>query len=117
MGILDELKKINKYRNQYITIDDHTFPSKKEANRYSELKILERVGKISKLELQPSFDICPQVKWNGRTLRKRVYIADFMYIENGKKVVEDAKGVITKIYSLKRSLFLSQYPEFDFREV
>lgn len=109
--------KKNKYRNKNITIDGHTFPSLKEANRYCELKILLKAGEISDLTLQPSFDICPQVKWNGRTLRKRIYIADFMYIENGKKVVEDSKGAITKIYSLKRSLFLSHYPEYNFREV
>ena len=109
-------KKQNKYRNKNITIDGHTFPSIKEANRYCELKILEKAGEIVDLELQPSFEICPQVKWNGKTLRKRVYISDFMYTENGKKVVEDSKGFRNKTYLLKRSLFLSQYPQYLFKE-
>lgn len=109
--------KQNKYRNQNITIDRHTFPSMKEANRYCELKILEKAGKISKLKLQPVFIICPSVVFNGRKLAARKYIADFMYTENGKKIVEDVKGKLTQTYVLKRSLFLSQYPEYDFREV
>jgi len=111
---------MNKYRNKNITIDGHTFPSIKEANRYCELKILEKAGEIVDLILQPSFVICPAVEWNGRKLRARKYIADFQYSIGGLKslkIVEDAKGMRTAMYILKRSLFLSQYPEYDFREV
>ena len=118
MNILDQIiiKKPNKYRNKKITIDGIKFDSIKEGNRWCELKILEKAGEISEIVLQPSFDICPQVRWNGKTLRKRVYVSDFMYTENGKKVVEDSKGYRNKIYLLKRSLFLSQYPQYVFRE-
>ena len=112
---------MNKYRNQKITIDGHTFDSMKEANRYCELKILVKAGEIVDLILQPSFVICPAVRWNGKKLRARKYIADFKYTEKSrivcKFVVEDVKGMRTAMYILKRSLFLSQYPEFDFREV
>jgi len=120
MGIIDELEKTNKYRNKNITIDRHTFPSMKEANRYCELKILVKAGEISDLILQPSFIICPSVVWNGKKLAARKYIADFQYSIGGLKslkIVEDVKGMRTAVYILKRSLFLLQYPEYDFREV
>ena len=113
-------KKQNKYRNKKITIDGHTFPSIKEGNRYCELKILLKAGEISELILQPSFIICPSVVWNGRKICTKKYIADFQYCVDGLKslkVVEDVKGKRTVVYMLKRSLFLSQYPEYDFREV
>lgn len=112
--------KKRKYRNKKITIDGHTFPSIKEGNRYCELKILLKAGEISELILQPSFIICPAVIWNGKKLSTRKYIADFQYCVDGLKslkVIEDVKGKRTAVYMLKRSLFLSQYPEYDFREV
>ena len=43
----------------------------------------------------------------GKVLeRATYYVADFVYEENGKKVVEDTKGVKTKDYILKRKLML-----------
>ena len=45
------------------------------------------------------------------------YIADFVYIENGKTIVEDAKGFKTEKYIIKRKLFKYKYPECEFREV
>lgn len=41
-----------KYKNKKITLDGITFDSRKEANRYRELKLLERAGEIHTLELQ-----------------------------------------------------------------
>jgi len=110
-------EKKSKYNNIKTVVDNTKFDSKKEANYYSELKIMENVGLITDLVLQPKFEICPSVKWNGKKLAARRYIADFMYIENGKKIVVDVKGVRTSVYSLKRSLFLTQYPEYKFKEV
>lgn len=109
----------NKYRNKKTEIDGIVFDSKAEAVRYRELKLLELTGEIVHLELQPRFDIVPSVKWNGKTLRKRVYIADFKYYETqtGRFVVEDVKGMRTQVYTLKRQLFLNQYPEYIFREL
>jgi hypothetical protein len=106
----------NKYRNKKVQFDGIWFDSKKELARYHELKILEKAGLISDLVLQPPFELSPTTKWNGKTLRKRVYKADFMYIENGITVVEDVKGCLTDIYKLKRHLFLNLYPQYKFIE-
>ena len=108
----------NKYRNTKTIIDGIRFDSKKEANRYSELRMLELAGTIYKLELQPKFLICKGTVWNGRKQRDRYYIADFKYDdpEINNPVVEDVKGHKTDVYKLKRSIFLEKYPEYHFIE-
>lgn len=89
---------MNKYRNIPTTIDGVTFASKKEARRYEELKLMVRAKAITDLTLQPVFPI----EIAGQKICK--YIADFAYAENGKQVVEDAKGVKTDVYKLKKKL-------------
>ena len=108
---------MSKYKNIKTIIDGIKFDSKKEAARYCELKLMLKSNLISNLELQPSFDICPKLKWNNKTLRKRVYKADFKYNQDGLEIVEDVKGMRTQTYLLKRSLFLHLYPQYIFREI
>ena len=101
----------NKFGNKKTIVDGYKFDSKKEANRYAELKIFEKIGKISNLKLQPKFEIVPTVKWD-KTLRARFYLADFEYMQDGKLIIEDVKSPITQkhpLYTLKRQLFLNQY--------
>lgn len=97
---------INKYRNKKVIVDGEKFDSKKEYNRYCELKLLERAGKITKLARQVKFELIPK-QANERACS---YIADFVYAEeNGKEVVEDTKGVKTPEYIIKRKLMLKLY--------
>ena len=103
---------VNKYRNQKTEVDGITFDSRKEANRWAELKLLERAGEISFLERQPSFVLIPKQVRNGKVIeRQTVYKGDFSYQDNktGETVVEDVKGVKTKEYVLKRKLMLWEY--------
>ncbi len=95
----------NKYRNQTTVVDGIAFDSKREARRYSELRLLERGGIISGLELQKRFEIVPKSE-HGKAL---YYIADFVYTENGKPVIEDVKGVKTQVYVLKKRLVAERY--------
>ena len=110
-----------KYHNKKVTIDGITFDSVKEANRYRELKVLERIGEITGLELQVKFVLIPSIYEtyerygkNGKRLKdgkklvekECAYIADFVYFRYGVMVVEDAKGVRTKDYIIKRKLML-----------
>lgn len=106
----------NKYRNVKTEFHGIKFDSIKEAGRYFELFLMHKAGEILYLKLQPKFEIIPQVKWNGKTLRKRYYIADFLYKQNGITIVEDVKGFRTDLYKLKRQLFLIRYPEYRFIE-
>ena len=109
----------SKYRNQKIIIDGHEFPSKKEGNRYLELKLLQRAGEISNLELQPKFILQESFKKKGKTYREISYIADFKYIENGQVVVEDVKSEVTKtkVYELKKKMFEYKYPDLTIKEI
>lgn len=106
---------MNKYRNKKVIVDEKKFDSKREGNRYKELKLLERAEKIKDLELQPRFLLQDSFKKNGRTFRKIEYVADFKYIENGKTIVEDVKGIQTDVFKLKHKIFEKVYPDLELR--
>lgn len=106
-----------KYHNTKTVLNGIKFDSKLEAERYAQLKILERAGVIRALELQPSFDLLPSFRKNGKTWRKTVYIADFRYIlaKDDRIIIEDVKGstaVITDVFRLKQKMFEYKYPEY-----
>ncbi len=89
-----------KYKNEPTALDGIIFQSRKEAARYGELKLLVRMGLIHDLELQPRFPLVV----NG--IKVCEYRADFGYAtKDGKKVIEDVKGVRTAVFSLKAKLF------------
>lgn len=114
--LLTNRKKKLKYNNVRTEVDGIWFSSQKEAGRYCELKFLEKAGQIANLQLQVRFEICPKRYGNRRA---RYYVADFVYEENCKKVIEDTKSKITRknsLYSLKKALVLANYPEYEFRE-
>ena len=108
-------RKPNKYKNQPITIDGHTFPSRREAKRYSQLSLLEKAGIIRDLNLQVPFELQPSFKHpiTKQTIRAIKYIADFTYYdENGIFHIEDVKGseaTMTKDFKIKRKLFIYKY--------
>ena len=106
---------MNKYKNKKVIVDDYIFDSIQESKRYKELKLLLKAGEIQDLELQPHFLLQESFKKNGKTYRKIEYIADFKYIENGKIIVEDVKGLQTDVFKLKHKLFEKKYPELELR--
>lgn len=105
-------QSIPKYRNQKVTIDGKTFDSKKEANRWAELRLLEDAGEIYELKRQVEFILLPAQKdEKGRLLERPVkYIADFTYrdSESNNMIVEDVKSPATRTreYILKRKIML-----------
>jgi hypothetical protein len=111
--------KQSKYRNQKTEVDGITFDSRREANRYCELKVLLELGEITDLELQPRFVLREGFWKNGKRYRKIVYRADFKYraVATGEIVVEDVKGVKTSVYRLKKKLFEDKYPDLSLKEV
>lgn len=102
----------NKLNNRSITIDGITFQSTREGNRYCELKLMQKAGIISDLELQKCYELIPahyetvetgeyykRGEKKGQPKTKQVcieqsvaYNADFVYKQDGKTIVEDAKG-------------------------
>ncbi len=96
----------SKYGNVKTVVDGIKFDSKKEAARYSELKLLQRSGAISGLVLQPEFPIII----NGKKVAK--WVGDFRYSSYGSVVVEDVKSSFTRkdpYYRLKKKIVEAQY--------
>lgn len=111
----------SKYGAKKVTIDGEVFDSRKEANRWRELKLLERAGEIRDLKRQVKFTLIEAqrepdslgpkggIKRGKIIEREAAYIADFTYYEGSKFIVEDSKGVRTPEYILKRKLLLDRY--------
>lgn len=96
-----------KLRNKKVTRGGKTFDSKREADRYDELVLLEKQGVIQNLEWQKEYLLIPAQyktveqygKHGARIKDKRIllerkvsYIADFVYEKDGETIVEDSKG-------------------------
>lgn len=90
----------NKYRAIPTMVDGIRFHSRREAERYGNLKLLLRCKEIANLRLQVEYPI----KVNDQHVC--TYIADFVYddLATGQEVVEDAKGMSTPVYRLKKKL-------------
>lgn len=118
-SLKDMVKATSKYHSKKVIIDGIKFDSKKEGDRYIQLKLLKNAGLIKDLELQKSFQLQPTFKKNGKTYRKISYIADFCYfdIHLGKYIVEDVKGFKTKEYALKKKMFEYVYKDLELIEV
>lgn len=99
-----------KYHSIKTVINGERFDSKKEAARWQELLLLQRAGKISRLNRQVTYELIPSQYIDGKCVERSVkYVADFVYKENGNLVVEDTKGMKTPEYIIKRKLMLSVY--------
>lgn len=120
------LRRRNKYKAIRTVVDNHIFPSGREANRYIQLKLLERSREISGLILQPKFWLTIDGKPillrsegypNGR---RASFKPDFQYVrKDGATVVEDAKSPATRTeaYVLRKGIFELLYPDIIFLEV
>ena len=109
--------KPSKYKNVKTTVDGIVFHSAKEAKRYGELKLLEKAGKIFRLQLQPKYRLCA---WTIKPYPDHPpplghYVADFRYCNHEGCLccwgcqVEDVKGVKTPLYKWKKKHVEAQY--------
>ena len=100
-----------KYKNQKYIVDGQLFDSKKEANQWCELKLLEKAGEICHLERQKPFELIPTRYYGGVCVRGCKYIADFYYYDNRKNeyVAQDTKGYMPDSYIIKKKIFLEKY--------
>lgn len=99
----------SKYHARKTTVDDITFDSRREADRYLVLKGMEEDGTIEGLRRQVRYELIPAFDVDGKHYRPVYYVADFVYEEDGKEVVEDVKGMRTDVYRLKSKLFARRY--------
>ena len=99
-------EKLSKYRNTRVEFDGHKFSSKLEAQKYGDLRTMEKGGLIRDLKLQPRYNLIV----NGQKIC--AYVGDFsfvdvqgIYAEPGELVTMDTKGFLTPEFKLKAKLF------------
>lgn len=102
------MRRGHKFNAQRTEVDGIFFASKREATRYSQLRLLERAGLISNLKCQVKMPVAI----NG--IHVMTYIADFTYWDKSKGevpvlVTEDVKGFRTSEYKLKRRIIEAYY--------
>ena len=99
----------HKYHAKACRVDGIAFPSRKEANRYGELRLLERGGHIRNLEVDAQKAIVYPIEVNG--IHVTSYRPDFRYwhVEQGREVLEDVKGFVTDVFRLKKKLMRAVY--------
>jgi len=101
-----EEPKRNKFHAKKTEVDGITFYSKREATRYQDLRAMQQHGLISDLVLQPRFPLIVN------DVKVGTYIADFQYVEDGKKIIEDVKAPHLRkhmYYRLKNRLMRAIY--------
>lgn len=117
---VQEIKKRSKYGNRKVVRDGIKFDSEREAARFTELKVLQAMGKIRDLRLQTNFTLVEgYTTIEGERIKPMVYRADFTYeratepdiagVVHWRREVEDAKGAKTKDYLLKKKLMQDKF--------
>ena len=108
----------NKYGAVKTTVDGITFDSKREAERWCELRLMERGGLITELKRQVKVELVPKTD----KYREVSYVADFVYRDKktGQVVYEDAKGckqgAAYELFKVKKKLMYWRWGK-DINEV
>ena len=112
-------------------MDGYTFDSMPEMNRYAELKMMQKAGLISDLEVHPVYELAKGVKNNfGQHIYCWKYKADFAYrdVKGNCQCVEDVKSLRinkkgkkygtsqSRDYKLTRNEFMRQNLNMKFIE-
>lgn len=99
--LLSQKKKLtNKYNAKRVLLDGICFDSKAEANYYTALKLREKAGEVTDIELQRWYDLIV----NGKRVAR--YRADFVFFDRitcTRRVV-DVKGYATREFRMKKDL-------------
>ena len=99
---LPTLPKKSKFRNERCVVDGERFDSRKEADHWRELRLRQVAGEIKDLRRQVAFEL----KVDRHLIC--TYVADFVYLVDGRKVVEDTKGYkrgpVYRLFQIKAAL-------------
>jgi hypothetical protein len=97
-----------KYRNKPCQVGAEKYRSHRERDRHQDLLLLQKAGQIASLTREVPFELAPGVKIEGENRKRPAvrYVADFVYsdVKAGRIIVEDAKGMQTPVYRLKKHL-------------
>lgn len=103
---------MTKYHAKPCQVGEEKYRSQRERDRHQKLLLMERAGLISDLRREVRYLLANGVKIEGESRRRPPlrYMADFVYLDqSGARVVEDAKGMQTPVYRLKKHLMATVY--------
>lgn len=106
------MRRRSKYGNRKTVVDGITFDSAKEAWRWQELKLLEKVGEVTHLERQVPFALHVRTLKDGALVKVGKLTLDFVYQHFTGPVYEDVKSPITRTetsYRLRKRMFEAEY--------
>lgn len=99
---------MNKYRSKPCQVGGEKYRSQRERDRHQALLLLQRSGQIGDLKREVPFELIPGIKIDGEDRKRPAvrYVADFVYadLKSGRQIVEDAKGMQTPMYRLKKHM-------------
>ena len=101
--------RFNKYNvspKEKRTVDGIVFASKWESEAYGLLKLL--LGK-KKFTLQPTYELQPSFKLEGKTIRAIKYVADFLIKTESEEYIIDTKGMETDVFKIKEKMFKHKF--------
>ncbi len=119
------LRKMSKYRNVITVVDNIKFHSKKESEKYEELKLSmyeTTPESVKSFKLQPRFTVHDGFSKNGNKYGKITYVADFdVYYKDGTREIIDIKPfdeatqefLLTDVFRIKQKLFDKKYPDLN----
>lgn len=110
------MTRYRKYKNRVIESADGRFDSEAEYRYWCHLKARLASDEISELQRHVAFELAPGVSIHGRKRPPLRYFADMAYMEDGKRIVVDVKGMITDVYRIKRHLMKAVH-DIDIVEV
>jgi len=103
-------KKPSKYRAKKTIVDGITFDSAMEGDYYCELKLLNHIGEINNMILQPRYILQESPKIE--------YVADFLVTwSDGRTEIIDVKGMKNQVFRVKLRLFKGKYPHLTLKLV
>jgi hypothetical protein len=106
---LASYRKFNKYKvsdSAKRSADGTVFASKLEMRVYLFLK---RTIGLKAFDLQPSFELQPGFRHEGKAVRAIKYVADFLVKDGDEELVVDAKGMVTPVFKIKQKMFIHRY--------
>jgi hypothetical protein len=95
-----EKPKRNKYNAKRTLVDGICFDSKAEASYYAALKLRERAGEVTEIEMQRRYTLAPY------GIHVAFYDADFVFFDRVacRRRIVDVKGFSTRDFKIKAKL-------------
>lgn len=103
-------QKASKYKNKRVWADGHKFDSLGEYGHWLKLVAREERGEITDLRAHQVYELraAPLHAESGPVKVGRI-IPDYDYVENGKSVTADFKGMVTKEWKFRAKIFKANY--------